>query len=1089
MTSLGGSGWDGDEASVARPRLEARLDELLSRRLTTLIAGAGSGKTTLLRQWSASQPVAWHMVTANDAGWTTLARSVLDAVRLRIPGLSADLVYAIESGGSRDADSDEPARAEMYAALLCQELAAALSRHLVLILDDLHEIGDSQASARFVAGLCRNAPDRLHVVVGSRRALPFSTARLAMEGHVLDVPAAELAMTEEEVGDLLDVVLGERGSALASSVWSRTAGWAAATRLAAEALRWSDATSLDEVLPEVVRGPLFDYLAEEVLGQESEVDREFLAAVAELPWVNAEMARKVLPAGGESLDTTVRRGVYFADSEHQRGAIRLTPVMQEFIRAKVRLSDDDRRALLAEAGRWYETAGAEDDAMRCLAAAEDYGELARLLRARGGAILASASAHDVIAACRLVPDDLRDDSLTLLQGEAHQVIGDWEAALDRYRMVIPEHGAIAAAMAWRIGLLHHLKGELDEAFVAYERGVVDGSDLGNEAILLGWTASAHWLRGDRDRCASLASQALDAARLSQDPKALAAAHTAMALVAAMEADRSANDTHYLRALEHAQRAGDVLQATRIRVNRGSRSLEEGSFGEALEELDVALRLADLAGFASFRALALSNRGQALLHMGRLEEAIKDLEEARSIYRRVGSKLESYPLTHLGDVYRLRGDTALARAAYQQAFSLAEAEGDLQALVPSLSGMAMLLVDEDADEAARLAGEAVANSAVLGHVAALVAAGRVSLAGKRPDEAAELADRAADVARQRRDLPGLAEALALGAVAVGGEKAASMLDQAARIWTQMGDPLQEALVDLERSKLAAGQRAADMARSAAIRLRRLGALGAAAEAERVASEGDEGDRTELTIKTLGGFGVVRGEGPVPNAEWQSKKARDLLKLLVAGHGKPVHREVLIDRLWPDEDPGKASSRLSVALSTVRSVLDPVKAHSQDHFLAADRETVGLVSERIAIDVDEFIATAERGLRAWAAGDQLAGRALMEAAESSYVGDFLEEDLYEDWAVATREQCRNLCLRIQGVLAETCAGEGDNETATRLYLRMLERDAYLEPAHLGLVRSMAALGRHGAARRAYGIYVARMQELELEPAPFPAEGGRR
>ena len=64
--------------------------------------------------------------------------------------------------------------------------------------------------------------------------------------------------------------------------------------------------------------------------------------------------------------------------------------------------------------------------------------------------------------------------------------------------------------------------------------------------------------------------------------------------------------------------------------------------EAIAELDLALRLADLAGFAAFRGLALSNRGEALGRLGRFDEAVADLEAARDLYRRLGSRMVAYP---------------------------------------------------------------------------------------------------------------------------------------------------------------------------------------------------------------------------------------------------------------------------------------------------------------------------------------------------------------------------------------------------------------------------------------------------------------
>ena len=47
---------------------------------------------------------------------------------------------------------------------------------------------------------------------------------------------------------------------------------------------------------------------------------------------------------------------------------------------------------------------------------------------------------------------------------------------------------------------------------------------------------------------------------------------------------------------------------RIRLNHGSRLNEEGFYAEAIVELDLAIGLADLGGYAALQAIALSNRG-------------------------------------------------------------------------------------------------------------------------------------------------------------------------------------------------------------------------------------------------------------------------------------------------------------------------------------------------------------------------------------------------------------------------------------------------------------------------------------------------
>jgi DNA-binding SARP family transcriptional activator len=240
---------------------------------------------------------------------------------------------------------------------------------------------------------------------------------------------------------------------------------------------------------------------------------------------------------------------------------------------------------------------------------------------------------------------------------------------------------------------------------------------------------------------------------------------------------------------------------------------------------------------------------------------------------------------------------------------------------------------------------------------------------------------------------------------------------------------------------------------------------------------------VAIRALGGFRVFRHEALVPLRAWQSKKARDLLKLLVARRGRPAPRECLIEALWPDEDPRKTANRLSVALSTVRAVLDPEHRFEPEHYVVAGRDAVALDTRWVTLDLETFVSEAEAGLALVCAGREDGARPLLEAAERAYAGDFLEEDLYEDWAAGPREEARALYIAVARALVGLAAAAGDHETAGRYCLRILERDPYDERAHLALVSARLAARAHGEARRAYGAYVRRMEEIGVEPAPFP------
>ena len=111
-------------------------------------------------------------------------------------------------------------------------------------------------------------------------------------------------------------------------------------------------------------------------------------------------------------------------------------------------------------------------------------------------------------------------------------------------------------------------------------------------------------------------------------------------------------------------------------------------------------------------------------------------------------------------------------------------------------------------------------------------------------------------------------------------------------------------------------------------------------------------------------------------------------------------------------------------------------------------------------------------------------LLSVAESAYTGDVFEADPYADWFVSARESARSVYLSVAQTLAPVRSQDGAPDDAIRLWLRVLEHEPYDESAHLALVSTLVAVGRHGDARRRYQHYSARMHELDLEPRAFPA-----
>jgi len=239
-------------------------------------------------------------------------------------------------------------------------------------------------------------------------------------------------------------------------------------------------------------------------------------------------------------------------------------------------------------------------------------------------------------------------------------------------------------------------------------------------------------------------------------------------------------------------------------------------------------------------------------------------------------------------------------------------------------------------------------------------------------------------------------------------------------------------------------------------------------------------TQVSIRALGSFAVYRAGEPVPASAWQSRKARHALKILAGRGGRPISRDALCELLWPEQiDTG---SRLSVVLSTLRSVLDPDRRHPSDHYVVADRESARLNVATVAIDAARFADVADAALRLSRAGDPAAVEAL-ENASAAYTGDFLEDDPYHPWAAETRDRLRALAAEVRRELVRAVEA-GDPERAVPWLLTLLSDDPYDESSHHRLIRILHQAGRHGEARRAHRRYLNSMAEIDVPAMPLEA-----
>ena len=201
----------------------------------------------------------------------------------------------------------------------------------------------------------------------------------------------------------------------------------------------------------------------------------------------------------------------------------------------------------------------------------------------------------------------------------------------------------------------------------------------------------------------------------------------------------------------------------------------------------------------------------------------------------------------------------------------------------------------------------------------------------------------------------------------------------------------------------------------------------------------GEPTRVEITVFGGFRVVVDGVPSPARGWARRTASALVKMLALAPGHRLHRETVMDLLWPDESPAQSAPRLHKAAHFAR------RAAGRDDAVVLRDDVVWLFpGAEITVDAIRFEELARSAV---AQNDPDAAR----DALAWYGGELLPDDRYEDWAIDRRELLHLRRLDVLRVAAD--------------WRELAELEPFDEEAHMRLMRLHIGaggdqLGEHGA-----------------------------
>ena len=253
--------------------------------------------------------------------WSRLTASLA----ARWPAMGSDAALILERPSW-----DDPQLVDALARDLADLPAAA-----AVVIDDAQF---AEASQRTLARLARHLPAHVRLLVASQHNPVFSTSRLRLAGVITELRADDLAFTQVEVEQLLELAGLGREPVDGRRLCSLTEGWPAGLQMAMLAMRaGGDPREVIDAFAATTR-ETSDYLASEVMNRLPPDLAGFLTSICVLEEFDAGLCQALSGRddAGRLLDRVVADDLFISQVDRAGQRFRLHQMFAAFLRARLK---------------------------------------------------------------------------------------------------------------------------------------------------------------------------------------------------------------------------------------------------------------------------------------------------------------------------------------------------------------------------------------------------------------------------------------------------------------------------------------------------------------------------------------------------------------------------------------------------------------------------------------------------------------------------------------------------------------------------------------------------------------------------------
>ncbi len=236
--------------------------------------------------------------------------------------------------------------------------------------------------------------------------------------------------------------------------------------------------------------------------------------------------------------------------------------------------------------------------------------------------------------------------------------------------------------------------------------------------------------------------------------------------------------------------------------------------------------------------------------------------------------------------------------------------------------------------------------------------------------------------------------------------------------------------------------------------------------------------KIDVLFLGPFRVIINGASVEN--WPSKKGKSIFSYLAFHHKRKIYRDLLMEKFWPNSTADSARNCLNVTLHGLRNVLKELD-EKNEYILFKDECYYLNPGLTFQSDVDIFKEKWHMAQADERANGMVSALPFYETAAACYYGEFMEEEIYEEWVEPERENLKEIYLFILDRISHCYSQNGKPDIAIGLCDKILEKDNCREDIHRRLMVCYFRLGqRDKAVRQFQKCETILHRVLEISPA---------